>query len=69
MREVCRAPRYTVWELAGLRSRLLIYDDTAPILKEALEGVPCRVEMPYSDSIEARGGAGGTVSRVRDLST
>ena len=56
-------------ELAGFRPHLLVHNDTAPITKEALDGVPCRVEMPYSDCMETRVMAGGTVSRVRDMST
>ncbi len=56
-------------ELAGFRPHLLVHNDTAPIAEEALEGVPARVEMLYSDSINARVMAGGMVSRVRDIST
>ncbi len=56
-------------ELAGFRPHLLVHNDTAPIPQEALTGVPCRVEMLYSDSIDARVRAGGKASRVRDMST
>src|SRR5215212_7828531 len=33
---------------------LLLYNDTAPISQEALEGIPARVEVLYSDSTDAR---------------
>ncbi len=56
-------------ELAGFRPHLLVHNDTAPIPEEALEGVPTRVEMLYSDSMDARVVAGGMVSQVRDIST
>ncbi len=46
-------------ELAGFRPHLLVHNDTAPIAEEALEGVPARVEMLYSDSMDARVMAGG----------
>jgi hypothetical protein len=51
----------TEGELLGFRPYLLVYNDTAPITVEALEGVPCKVEMLYSDSMDARGkdGRGG----------
>ena len=56
-------------ELAGFRPHLLVHNDTAPIPQKALEGVPTRVEMLYSDSMDARVMAGGMVSQVRDIST
>src|SRR5918995_3563750 len=56
-------------ELAGFRPHLLVHDDTAPIPEGALQGVPCRVEMLYSDSMDARVMADGMVSRMRDMST
>jgi hypothetical protein len=62
-------PEATEEELAGFRPHLLVHNDTAPILKETLEGVPCRVEMLYSDSMDARVMAHGMVSRMRDMST
>ena len=56
-------------ELAGFRPHLLVHNDTVPIPQEALTGVPCRVEMLYSDSMDARVMAGGKVSQMRDMST
>ena len=62
-------PEDTELELAGFKPHLLVHNDTAPIPEEALTGVPCRVEMLYADSMDARVGAGGMVSQVRDMST
>ena len=63
------SPEDAELDLAGFRPHLLVHNDTTPVPQEALEGVPCRVEIPYSDSMDARVRAGGTVSRVRDMST
>src|SRR5215212_4522762 len=56
-------------ELAAFRPDLLFHDDTAPIPEDALEGIPTRVEMLYSDSMDARVRAHGMVSQMRDMST
>jgi hypothetical protein len=63
------SPEHAEEELAGFRPHLLIHNDTAPIPEEALEGVPTRVEMLYSDSMDARVRADGMVSQMRDMST
>ena len=55
-------------ELAGFRPHLLVHNDTAPIPEQVLTGVPCRVEMLYSDSMDARVMAGGMFSQMRDIS-
>jgi hypothetical protein len=62
-------PEDTELELAGFRPHLLVHNDTVPIPEEALTGVLCRVQMPCSDSMDARVSAGETVSQVRDMST
>jgi len=62
-------PEDTEEQLALFRPELLLYDDTAPIPEEALEGVPARVEVLYSDSMDARVRADGMVSRMSDMST
>jgi hypothetical protein len=61
-------PEDTEEQLALFRPELLLYDDTAPIPEEALERVPARVEMLYSDSMDARVRADGMVSQMRDMS-
>ena len=56
-------------EIALFRPDLLLHNDTAGIAEAALAGVPSRVEMVYSDSMDARVTADGMVSRLRDMST
>lgn len=63
------SPEEAELELAGFGPHLLVHNDVLPVPMEALEGVPCRVEMPYSDGMDARVSAGGEVFRVRDMST
>jgi hypothetical protein len=62
-------PEDTEEQLALFRPDLLLYHDTAPIPEEALEEVPARVEVLYSDSMDARVRADGMVSQLRDMST
>jgi len=62
-------PEDTEEELAAFRPALLIHDDTVPLPEEVLEGIPTRVEMLYSDSMDARVRADGMVSQMRDMST
>jgi hypothetical protein len=64
-------------ELASFRPHLLIHDDTrgdprrgsAPIPEAALETVPHRIEVLYSDSMDVRISADGRLTEVRDPST
>jgi hypothetical protein len=56
-------------ELAAFRPHLLVHNDTAPIPEGSLDGVPWRVEVLYSDSMNARVRADGTVSEAYDMST
>ena len=63
------SPEEAELELAGFGPHLLVHNDALPVPKEALDGVPCRVEVPYSDGMDAQVSAGGEVSRVRDMST
>src|SRR5829696_4500159 len=62
-------PEDTEEQLRLFRPELLLYDDTAPIPEEALEGVPARVEVLYSDSMDAGVRADGMVSRMSDMAT
>ena len=55
-------------EIAAFRPRLLVHNDTAPISEAALAGVPGRVEVLYSDSMDARVWADGAASEARDMS-
>jgi hypothetical protein len=56
-------------EIADFRPDLLVHNDTAPIPEETLEAVLTRVEMLYSDSMDARVRVDGMVSQMRDMST
>ena len=55
-------------ELDGFRPHLLVYNDTAPCSDGALEGILFRVEVLYSDSMNARVHANGRVSEAHDAS-
>ena len=60
-------PEAAAGEIEAFRPHLLVHDDTAAIPEEALAGVPCRVEVLYSDSMDARVSADGRVERVGDM--
>jgi hypothetical protein len=56
--------------LDDFRPHLLIHNDTAEIAATALSGVPYRVEVLYSDSMNALiHGADGGVSEIEEVST
>ena len=64
-------------ELASFRPHLLVHDDArgdprrglAPIPEAALEKVTHRLEVLYSDGMDARISADGHLAEVRDAST
>jgi hypothetical protein len=57
-------------ELAGFKPHLFIHNDTSPVPEWALTGVRSRVELSYSDGMNARLVAGGAeVGTLRDIST
>jgi hypothetical protein len=64
-------------EIASFRPHLLVHDDTrdgarggsAPIPEAGLETVPHRLEVLYSDSMDVRLSADGSLTEVRDAST
>jgi hypothetical protein len=58
-------------ELASFRPHLLVHNDSrsGPVPGGLLEAVPCRVEVLYSDGIDARLYADGRTTEVRDAST
>ena len=60
------SPEAAEEELARFQPHLLVYNDTAPCSDGALEGVPFRVEVLYSDSMNARVHANGRVSEAHD---
>jgi hypothetical protein len=64
------APEDADLELAGWKPHLLVHDDTAPVPEAALEGVRGRVELSYSDGMNARVVSGGAeAGPLRDIST
>ncbi len=54
-------------EIGTFRPHLLVHNDTVPILEEVLDGVPCRVEVLYSDSMNARVRTDGGLRGVRHV--
>ncbi len=54
-------------ELAAFLPHLLVHNDNAPIPEVALANVPCRVEVLYSDSMDARVSADGRIERIGDM--
>jgi hypothetical protein len=60
-------------ELASFRPHLLVHNDAhgelVPIPQAALEAVPHRLEVLYSDSMDVRLSAEGRLTEVRDAST
>ena len=60
-------PEAAAGEIEAFRPHLLVHNDTAPIPEGALDGVPCRVEVLYSDSMGARVSADGRLERIADM--
>ena len=56
-------------EIAAFRPDLLIHNDTAQIDGASLAEVPFRVEVLYSDGLDARVSADGEARRIDDAST
>ena len=56
-------------ELADFRPHLLVHNDTDGLGPEAVADIPFRVEVLYSDGMDARISADGEVSAARDMST
>jgi hypothetical protein len=56
-------------EVRAFGPRLLLRNDTDGIDPGVLEGVPCWVEVLYSDSMDAKICVDGRVEEARDIST
>ena len=56
-------------EVRAFGPRLLVRNDTDGIDPGVLEGVPCWVEMLYSDSMDAKICVEGRLEEARDIST
>jgi hypothetical protein len=63
------APGDTESELATFRPHLLVHNDNDGLAAEVLAGVPWRVEMQYTDSMDAHVCTGGEVYATRYMST
>ncbi len=56
-------------EVRGFGPHLLVHNDTDGLYPSVLAGVPCWVEVLYSDSMDARISVDGRLEVVRDIST
>jgi hypothetical protein len=64
-------------QIASFRPHLLVHDEASadardgavPVPETALEAVPYRLEVLYSDGMDARISADGRISEIRDAST
>ncbi len=54
-------------ELATFLPHLLVHNDNAPIAEAALANVPYRVEVRYTDSMNAKTHVGGRAEEVGDM--
>jgi hypothetical protein len=69
--EVRMAPPEAVEEeeVRVFEPHLLVRNDTVGIDHKVLEGVPCWVEVRYSDSMDAKISVDGRIEEDRDIST
>lgn len=65
----CVPPKEAERELAVFRPRLLVHNDDAPIGAAALSCVPGRVEVLYTDSMNARVVSDGRAEEAGDMDT
>ena len=56
-------------EVRAFEPHLLVRNDTDGIDHKVLEGVPCWVEVQYSDSMDAKICLDGRVEEAKDIST
>ena len=63
------APEDAERELATFRPHLLVHNDNGGLNREAVAGVRCRVEIQYSDGMDAVINVDGAVSRAGDMTT
>jgi|SRR5215212_3422649 len=61
------SPEATERELANFRPHLLVHNDNDGLGSDAVANIPCRVEVQYSDGMDARISADGEVSTARDM--
>jgi hypothetical protein len=63
------SPQRTEEEVRAFGPQLLIRNDTDGLEPGVLAGVPCWVEVMYSDSMDVRVCLGGRVEEAEDMST
>src|SRR5919106_1186953 len=63
------APEAAEEKLKAFAPHLLVHNDTDGLERAALEGVPCWVEIGYSDSMDAWICSGGHLNKYEDIST
>jgi hypothetical protein len=56
-------------QVRGFEPHLLVHNDTDGLDQGVLEGVPCWVEVCYSDSMDAKISVDGRVEVAKDIST
>jgi hypothetical protein len=62
-------PEAVEQEVRAFEPDLLVRNDTDGLDRDVLEGVPCWVEVLYSDSMDAKICMDGRVEEARDIST
>ena len=62
-------PENAAEELSVFRPHLLLRNDSDGLDGEVLDGVPCQVEVMYTDSMNARVFVEGRVEEVSDMGT
>ena len=62
-------PEAVEQEVRAFEPDLLVRNDTDGLDRDVLEGVPCWVEVLYSDSMDARICVDGQVEEAGDIST
>jgi hypothetical protein len=62
------APENIEEEVILFAPRLLVHDDAEGLDPMVLRGVPCWIEVLYSDSMDARISLGGHIEETQDIS-
>ena len=62
-------PENAAEEVSGFRPHLMLRNDSDGLDGEMLTGVPCQVEVMYTDSMNARVLVAGRVEEVSDMGT
>ena len=63
------APQDVEEEVRVFPPRLLVHNDAEGLEPGVLRGVPCRIEVLYSDGMDARISVDGRVEESQDIST